>query len=184
MDPRPSPPTLSPSPMDPEVFRRVWQRVMPDQKGSPIVPAPPNPRKPVPPPPATPPMPPVDTLLSRYMEQLSRGIVQANYLIRRYGNRPLLLRLLRERQQGLRRLSAAHFLATGRRFQPSGQAPAPPAPLPAALREQFFLESQWGKDFLLASDSQADPELRELFRSLSHQAHGRAAEIRRQLEQM
>ena len=185
MNPKPPAAPLTPSAVDPEVFRRVWNRVMPDQKDCPISPAAPHPKAPPVRPSAASPTPPDATqLLRERMAQLRPGVMQSQYLVRRYGPQPLLLRLMRERQQTMRKLSAACFLACGQRFQPSGQVPAPPAPLAAALREQFFWEQQWAQDCLLSSGDAEDSTLKELFQTLSHQSQARSRDIRTQLERM
>jgi len=191
MDPNTDLSSLSPSAVDPEVFRRVWNRVMPDQKDCPVVPvfrpSPPQEphRRPTPPPTPRPPAP-ADTgeLLRRRMEQLHTGLSQARWLVRRLGSGPLLARLFMERQRAMERLAAARFLATGQRRRPEGSAPSPTLPLPTALREQFFWEQQWAKDCLLTSDEVSDPALKELFRQLARQSHVRARDIRAQLERM
>lgn len=185
MNPKPPAAPLTPSAVDPEVFRRVWNRVMPDQKDCPIIPAAPRPKAPPVRPPAAAPTPPdAAQLLRERMAQLRIGTLQAQHLARRYGSKPPLVRLMRERQQAMRKLSAACFLACGQRFQPSGQVPAPPTPLAAALREQFFWEQQWAQDCLLSSGDVGDPSLKELFQTLSHQSQARSRDIRTQLERM
>lgn len=184
MNPKPPAAPLTPSAVDPDVFRRVWNRVMPDQKDCPIIPAAvPRSKTPTVPPAPVPPPDPTKILQER-MAQLRPGVMQAQYLVRRYGPQPLLLRLMRERQQAMRQLSAACFLACGQRFQPSGQVPAPPAPLATALREQFFWEQQWAQDCLLSSGDAEDSTLKELFFPLSKQSRARAQAIRTQLERL
>ena len=122
---------LSLRPFDPEVFARVWSRVMPDQALSPIQPALPALRSPA----QTAPAPScLGEGSARYvpqlealMDQLHAALGSVRQLARRGGGRAsrLLASLAADQQRQLRRLSAAYFLITGRRYAPKGQGPPP-----------------------------------------------------------
>ena len=61
-------------------------------------------------------------------------------MARRTGSQPKALTgLVSDYRKALRQLSAAYFLATGRRYQPRGNTPTRSSSLDQALREQF----QW-----------------------------------------
>ena len=134
---------LSLRPFDPEVFARVWSRVMPDQALSPIQPALPALRSPA----QTAPAPScLGEGSARYvpqlealMDQLHAALGSVRQLARRGGGRAsrLLASLAADQQRQLRRLSAAYFLITGRRYAPKGQGAAPSGPLSSALRTLF-----------------------------------------------
>jgi len=173
---------LSPQHLDPDVFRRVWNRVMPDQKDSPIVLSPAKPgRTPAPPPPKPQPAPPTPEQL---LEQLRSAVLQAQVLARRTGGNRALAQLSAHRQQDLRRLSAAWFLSTGRRLQSHGQPPPPPADLAQALREQFLWEQAWQRNTLAAAEQLVDPALAQQLRDLSQNSQPRLRTIRTLLERM
>ncbi len=83
-----------------------------------------------------------------------------------------------------RRLSAAYFLITGTRYSPKCAAPALPAALPLALRQQFLWEQQWEHINNQAAQSTADPCLKELYLELAQEGAFHAGTIRSLLEQM
>lgn len=174
---------LSPQHLDPEVFRRVWNRVMPDQKDSPIVLAstarsqPSKPRRPAP---AEEPVPPLPALL----EESRIGVLQAQALVRRTGGNRALSQLAASRQQAMRQLNASHFLATGQRFQSSAPVPSPPADLAQALRGQFLWEQQWARNCLSAAKHTDDPALAKLLQALAAGTQPRLRVIRTLLEHM
>ena len=83
-----------------------------------------------------------------------------------------------------RRLSAAYFLITGRRYCPKCPAPCLPSSLPLALRQQFMWEQQWEQKNKQAAQSTADPCLKELYLELAQEGAFHAGSIRSLLEQM
>lgn len=174
---------LYPQHLDPEAFRRVWNRVMPDQKDSPIVLTPPAPRKPQPKPPHPAPRPEAPSL-KELLEELRSALLQAQLLARRTGGNRALLQLAAHRQQALRQLNTAWFLTTGRRFQSHTQPPPPSADLAQALREQFLWEQKWARDSLAAAEAAKDPSLAEQLRELSYGSQPRLRTIRSLLERM
>lgn len=183
---------LSAQHLDPEVFRRVWARVMPDQKDCPIVVDPPTrsqPHRPSPAPQASRPTPAPSIKeespsLTDLLEQLRAGVLQAQALVRRTGGNRALSQLSASRQQAMRQLSASHFLASGRRFQSNSPVPAPPVDLPQALRGQFLWEQRWARDCLAAAGHTDDPALAKLLQALAAGAQPRLRIIRTLLEHM
>lgn len=191
--------SVDPSPLegqhiDPETFRRVWQRVMPDQSGSPISlsPAPEmgrlKPPSPAPRPHQTQPRPSrppegEEARLRRLMDLAQSGMAAGLRLARRNGNRTRSLAPLSEScRRGLRRLSAAHFLLTGRRYLPRVQPVHSSTPLDMALRERFLWEQQWVRACLQGAEESDDPALKGLYRELAQEGETRQTLIRRVLE--
>lgn len=197
--------------MDPETFRRVWARVMPDQKNSPIglgaAPPASPPKPPAPPPPAprphrpaqspsfvppapprpVPAPPPVSTdeeRLRRRMDLLGEGLAADGELIRRAapGSR-LPARLLADHRRAMRQLSAAHFLITGRRYRPGPGEPLPGSgSVEGALRQQFLWERRWVDALLRGAEETGDPTLRDLFRELAREGNLHLRSVREALE--
>ena len=168
---------LSLRPFDPEVFARVWSRVMPDQALSPIQPALPALRSPA----QTAPAP------SCLGEGSARYVPQLEALARRGGGRAsrLLASLAADQQRQLRRLSAAYFLITGRRYAPKGQGAAPSGPLSSALRTLFQQAQQCAAQAaVLARTVSDDPCLSRLLEDIQDEAQSHAAQIRVLLEEL
>lgn len=124
---------LSLRPFDPEVFARVWSRVMPDQALSPIQPALPALRSPALAASAPEPSPAPSCLgegsaryapqLEALMDQLHTALSSVRQLARRGGGRaarPAGLPRHRPAAGSSGRLAAAYFLITGRRYAPKG----------------------------------------------------------------
>ncbi|MCI9311326.1 MAG: hypothetical protein HFF51_09495 [Lawsonibacter sp.] len=89
-----------------------------------------------------------------------------------------------DHRSAFRRLSAAYFLITGRRYTPRCAAPTLPASLPLALRQQFLWEQQWEQQNKQSAQATADPCLRELYLELAQEGAYHAGTIRSLLEQM
>ena len=219
--------------VDPETFRRVWQRVMPDQTESPLAveggseaglpdtarPAVPTQTgetgeetgeesrpglSPVPACPqegesaprvcqGTPPQCLGESSagetarLEELMGMARRGLLSGQLLARRGGNacaRNALRSLADDHRYALRRLSAAYFLITGRRYRPCCSAPALPADLCLALREQFQWERRWAFCADQGAQAAQDPCLKELYQELAREGACHAGAIRSLLEQM
>lgn len=83
-----------------------------------------------------------------------------------------------------RRLSAAYFLITGTRYTPRCAAPALPASLSLALRQQFLWEQRWEYANNQAAQATSDPCLKELYLELAQEGAFHAGTIRSLLEQM
>lgn len=92
--------------------------------------------------------------------------------------------LAQDHRSAFRRLSAAYFLITGKRYVPQCTAPVLPASLPLALRQQFVWEQQWEQKNLQAAQATADPCLRALYQELAQEGAYHAGAIRSILEQM
>lgn len=96
----------------------------------------------------------------------------------------VLSSLARDHRSAFKRLSAAYFLITGRRYAPKCLQPRLPASLPLALREQFLWEQQWEQKNRQAAQATADPCLKELYLELAQEGSFHAGTIRSLLEQM
>ena len=84
----------------------------------------------------------------------------------------------------LKRLSAAYFLITGKRYAPKCPDVKLPSSLPLALRQQFLWEQQWEQRNSQAAQATADPCLKELYLELAQEGALHAGTIRSILEQM
>ncbi len=189
----------------PEVFRRVWDRVMPDQRDSPLVLAAPPGGEEVPPAPASEPAPepapspaepplclgeasqPDTAALSALMDRARENLSAAWALARRrslQGGGRALSELAADHSRATRQLSAAYFLITGTRYRPAEHKTALPASLPLALRDQFVREQRWERICRRAAEAAADPCLRELYLELAQDGALHAGTIRSLLERM
>ena len=197
-------PKLSLQPFDPEVFQRVWNRVMPDQSRSPI--AMDAPSQPVVPalspapeqPPETAPQVPLTCLgegsrpytqAIRDMMDQTRGFLRSlQSLSRRSGSRAarVLSGIAGDLRREERRLSTAHFLITGERYSPSqtGAVPSGPLPLALALRTLFQQLHQRAAQARAAAQGMGDPCLQQLFQDLGEDAEFYAQRLRALLEEM
>lgn len=89
-----------------------------------------------------------------------------------------------DHRSAFRRLSAAYFLITGRRYTPKRPQVCLPASLPLALRQQFVWEQQWEQKNRQAAQAASDPCLKELYLELAQEGAFHAGCIRSILEQM
>ena len=189
-------PKLSLQPFDPEVFQRVWNRVMPDQDRSPIAmdapalsPAPEQP-------PETPPQVPLTCLgegsrpytqAIRDMMDQTRGFLRSlQALSRRSGSRAarVLSGIAGDLRREERRLSTAHFLITGERYAPSQTGTGPSGSLAQALRTLFQQFHQRAAQARAAAQEMGDPCLQQLFQDLGEDAEFYAQRLRALLEEM
>lgn len=185
--------------IDPETFRRVWARVMPNQENSPVVldiGGQEQPRREETKPPRREAeerapektereKPGTEERLRRLMDMAWAGAGAGSALARRMGNRDQRLTgLAADHRRALRQLAAAYFLATGRRHRPRGEAPSRGGDLSLALREQFLWEQRWAAACLEAAKEAEDPALEELCRELAQDAGLHQRGIRAVLEQM
>lgn len=195
-------PKLSLQPFDPEVFQRVWNRVMPDQDRSPIaMDAPAQPAvpalSPVPEqPPETAPQVPLTCLGegSRPYTQAIRDMMDQTWgflrslqaLSRRSGSRAarVLSGIAGDLRREERRLSTAHFLITEERYSPSQTGAVPSGPLPLALRALFQQLHQRAAQARAAAQGMGDPCLQQLFQDLGEDAEFYAQRLRALLEEM
>ena len=156
---------------DAALFRRVWRRVMPEERpdcpftldeDSPSAPLAVQ---------AEGPEEQYAALLCRLMERASCATQAYRSLSRRLPARTgrMAVELAREKQARLRRLSAACFLLTGVRYQPPSQ-PTPDRSPALALREHFWAERQEAALCTAAAEGCSDDYLSSLFRSLADEA--------------
>ena len=195
-------PKLSLQPFDPEVFQRVWNRVMPDQSRSPIaMDAPSQPAVPAlspapEQPPETAPQVPLTCLgegsrpytqAIRDMMDQTRGFLRSlQTLSRRSGSRAarVLSGIAGDLRREERRLSTAHFLITGERYSPSQTGAVSSGPLPLALRALFQQLHQRAAQARAAAQGMGDPCLQQLFQDLGEDAEFYAQRLRALLEGM
>ncbi len=195
-------PKLSLQPFDPEVFQRVWNRVMPDQDRSPIaMDAPSQPAVPAlspapEQPPETAPQVPLTCLgegsrpytqAIRDMMDQTRGFLRSlQTLSRRSGSRAarVLSGIAGDLRREERRLSTAHFLITGERYSPSQTGAVSSGPLPLALRALFQQLHQRAAQARAAAQGMGDPCLQQLFQDLGEDAEFYAQRLRALLEGM
>ena len=195
-------PKLALQPFDPEVFQRVWNRVMPDQDRSPIaMDAPAQPAVPAlspapEQPPETAPQVPLTCLgegsrpytqAIRDMMDQTRGFLRSlQALSRRSGSRTarVLSGIAGDLRREERRLSTAHFLITGERYSPSQSGAVPSGPLPLALRALFQQLHQRAAQARAAAQGMGDPCLQQLFQDLGEDAEFYAQRLRALLEEM
>lgn len=177
--------------VDPEVFRRVWARVMEDRSDGPIAVEPPARGKPseehgdgrrrA----SDQEREPGEQVLRRLIDLAQEGVLAGQAVSRRAGRYARgLATLTADHQRAVRQLSAAHFLECGWWYQSKTGMPARSGALAMALREQFLWECQWGRACLKGAEGLTDPAQQELCRELAQDAalHGRA--IRGVLERM
>lgn len=191
--------------VDPEAFRRVWARVMPDQKNSPIVvkPLEGNPAQARPadvPPPGreiqsepTTPGPSQDTgskaengeeSLRQLIDLAEEGAEAVQTMARRAGSGASQLSgLTADHRRAMRQLSAAYFLETGQRYQPKRRTPVRSKGLIQALREQYLWEQQWAQACLQTAKRMKEESIQDLCRELAQDASLHNCVIRRLLEQ-
>ena len=182
--------------VDPEVFHRVWARVMPDQRDSPIVVVPQEGRqgrKPVQPsglgqktaPPKTGQKQDIEReYLKKMLELLWEGYGRLQELNRRSGGRSRQLQAMAaDHRRALRQLEASWFLLTGQREWQRPKMSVAEEPLPMGLRSQFLWEKNWRTLCLQTGESTEDPVLSRLCRRLAEESvlHGQL--IRQMLEQ-
>ncbi len=181
--------------IDPEVFRRVWARVMPDEKNSLIAVTPPD----------AAPAPAVEEkrlaipeerapsltgkeeteTLRRLMDLVQEGIGASQGLVRRAGGHARTLSgLLSDHQRALRQLAACYFLAAGSRYRPAGTVPVRSGSLAQALREQYLWERKWSRLCLEAAEGLEDPAVQELCQELAQDGGLHCRAIRAMLERM
>ena len=195
-------PKLSLQPFDPEVFQRVWNRVMPNQDRSPIaMDAPAQPAVPAlspapEQPPETAPQVPLTCLgegsrpytqAIRDMMDQTRGFLRSlQALSRRSGSRAarVLSGIAGDLRREERRLSTAYFLITGERYSPSQAVAAPSGSLPLVLRTLFQQLHQRAAQARAAAHWMGDPCLQQLFQDLAEDAEFYAQRLRALLEEI
>ena len=173
-------PKLSLQPFDPEVFQRVWNRVMPDQDRSPIaMDAPAQPAVP-----ALSPVPEQPPHLPQNHRHGIGGEFQSPAFIEGSRAARVLSGIAGDLRREERRLSTAHFLITGERYAPSQTGAVPSGPLPLALRTLFQQLHQRAAQARAAAQGMGDPCLQQLFQDLGEDAEFYAQRLRALLEGM
>ena len=193
--------------LDPEVFRRVWERVMEGRTDSPIQVAPPQETVPgegeaqgeEPGKSRQSPQEPSDQeqgngegtqnqqILKQLLALAWEGAAAGGQLVRRTGGRyRMLAQLAADHRTALRRLSAAYFLETGEHCTlPAGRSQGGKSgPLDRVLREQYLWEEGWQKTCRTAADTLEGEALRELCQELAQDAALHTRAIRSVLERM
>lgn len=89
-----------------------------------------------------------------------------------------------DHRSAFRRLSAAYFLITGKRYTPKCGPVKLSCSLALALRKQFLWEQQWERENNQAAQATADHCLKELYLELAQEGAFHAGTIRSILEQM
>jgi hypothetical protein len=167
---------------DEETFRLVWQRVMPDERVSPIVVhkpgQQPEQRQPMPPAPPRPEHPNGDERLLREMlEEMDRGLGAARVLVRRQGGRALWESL----NTSAAHLRSAWFLLTGRRWMPRMGEIGRVVPDGQLLREQYLRELELSRLYRTAAGEFRAEDLVEMLPELEQASRRRRGMIRMML---
>ena len=89
-----------------------------------------------------------------------------------------------DHRSAFRRLSAAYFLITGKRYTPKCGPVKLSCSLALALRRQFLWEQQWEQMNNQAAQAASDHCLKELYLELAQEGAFHAGTIRSLLEQM
>ena len=189
-------PPLTLQPFDPEVFQRVWDRVMPDQTHSPIEVERPAavPAVSLPSPLEEPPRAGTACLgessrgevpaLERWMEDTQELLYTLASLSRRTQGRAsrTLGALAQQLRQEQRRLSAAHFLITGNRYSPIRRGESLSGPLDHSLRTLFQAFRRRAALARSAAGETEDLCLSQLFQDLGDLAERYSGWVRSLLE--
>ena len=174
---------------DPETFRRVWARVMPDGEGSPIALERERPEKQERPqdPPEEKPTPEREpgADLEQLIDRTRAAAESAQSLARRAGRYSQSMgTLAAEDRTALRRLSAAYYLETGQDYR-SNRTPQSPEPLSLApaLRRQYQREEEL-EGLCSAQMKRAEGTQAELLEELSLQFRRHCRTLRQTLERL
>lgn len=179
---------------DPETFRRVWARVMPDGEGSPIAlererpekqgkqEKPQNPPEEKPTPEREP-----GADLEQLIDRTRAAAESAQSLARRAGRYSQSMGVIAaEDRTALRRFSAAYYLETGRAYRPAKplQDPEPEIlTLAPALRRQYQREEEL-EGLCSAQMKRAEGTQAELLEELSLQFRRHCRTLRQTLERL
>lgn len=182
--------------VDPEVFRRVWSRVMPDQRDSPILVVPPEgkrdggtgknsiPHQQFPERQRHKNRSDEADELKKMLEMLWEGSGRLQMLNRKSGGRSRQLQaMMADCRRAVRQLEASWFLSTGQREWQRPKLAIPEEPLAMGLRSQFFWEQRWRTLCHQTGERTGDMVLTRLCRRLEEESllHGQI--IRQLLEQ-
>ena len=174
---------------DPETFRRVWARVMPDGEGSPIALERERPEKQERPqdPPEEKPTPEREpgADLEQLIDRTRAAAESAQSLARRAGRYGQSIgAVAAEDRTALRRFSAAYYLETGRDYR-SNRTPQSPEPLALApaLRRQYQREEEL-EGLCMNQMKRSAGTQAELLEELSLQFRRHCRTLRQTLERM
>lgn len=174
---------------DPETFRRVWARVMPDGEGSPIAlePEPSERTEQQERPPeerSGPEREPVASL-EMLIDRTRAAFESAQHLARRAGRYGQSIgAVAAEDRTALRRLSAAYYLETGRDYRSNGTPQSPePLALAPALRRQYQREEEL-EGLCVNQMKRSAGTQAELLEELSLQFRRHCRALRQTLERM
>ena len=174
---------------DPETFRRVWARVMPDGEGSPIALEPePSERteqqESLPEERSGPEREP-GASLEMLIDRTRAAFESAQNLVRRAGRYGQSIgAVAAEDRTALRRLSAAYYLETGQDYR-SNRTPQSPEPLALApaLRRQYQREEEL-EGLCIAQMKRSEGTQAELLEELSLQFRRHCRTLRQTLERL
>lgn len=174
---------------DPETFRRVWARVMPDGEGSPIAlepePSERTEQQERPPEERSGPEREPGTSLEMLIDRTRAAFESAQNLARRAGRYGQSIgAVAAEDRTALRRLSAAYYLETGRDYR-SNRTPQSPEPLALApaLRRQYQREEEL-EGLCVNQMKRSAGTQAELLEELSLQFRRHCRTLRQTLERM
>ena len=174
---------------DPETFRRVWARVMPDGEGSPIAlepePSERTEQQERPPEERSGPEREPGTSLEMLIDRARAAFESAQHLVRRAGRYGQSIgAVAAEDRTALRRLSAAYYLETGRDYR-SNRTPQSPEPLALApaLRRQYQREEEL-EGLCVNQMKRSAGTQAELLEELSLQFRRHCRTLRQTLERM
>ena len=174
---------------DPETFRRVWARVMPDGEGSPIAlepePSERTEQQERPPEERSGPEREPGASLEMLMDRTRAAFESAQHLARRAGRYGQSIgAVAAEDRTALRRLSAACYLETGQDYR-SNRTPQSPEPLSLApaLRRQYQREEEL-EGLCIAQMKRSEGTQAELLEELSLQFRRHCRTLRQTLERL
>lgn len=174
---------------DPETFRRVWARVMPDGEGSPIAlepePSERTEQQERPPEERSGPEREPGASLEMLIDRTRAAFESAQHLARRAGRYGQSIgAVAAEDRTALRRLSAAYYLETGRDYR-SNRTPQSPEPLALApaLRRQYQREEEL-EGLCVNQMKRSAGTQAELLEELSLQFRRHCRTLRQTLERM
>ena len=174
---------------DPETFRRVWARVMPDGEGSPIAlepePSERTEQQERPPEERSGPEREPGASLEMLIDRTRAAFESAQNLARRAGRYGQSIgAVAAEDRTALRRLSAAYYLETGQDYR-SNRTPQSPEPLALApaLRRQYQREEEL-EGLCIAQMKRSEGTQAELLEELSLQFRRHCRTLRQTLERL
>lgn len=174
---------------DPETFRRVWARVMPDGEGSPIAlepePSERTEQQERPPEERSGPEREPGASLEMLIDRTRAAFESAQHLVRRAGRYGQSIgAVAAEDRTALRRLSAAYYLETGQDYR-SNRTPQSPEPLALAhaLRRQYLREEEL-EGLCVNQMKRSAGTQAELLEELSLQFRRHCRTLRQTLERM